>query len=220
MEWLDRAALLMPRVISVCIRGVGRLNFPNSMFSCASLENLELCVFPGGRTTIRPISIALPSLKTLKLHFLILDDDFAQKLFLGCPSLKSLNLESCELFMSDISSNVLKKLTFGDCWQYNHMRICCPSLVSLSIQSNMFRTRTISLEKMTSVVKANISLYRTDEEEDVNDLPDAKLFSGLSNATSLKLHFGRHPDLKEQWEKDIPKCRTFKNLKSLEIAGL
>jgi hypothetical protein len=219
MEWLNRVAFLMPRVISVCIRGVGWLNFPDSVFSCASLENLELSLFCKGITNIRPKSIALPSLKTLKLRFLSLDDDFAKKLFLGCPSLESLNLESCDLSISDISSNVLKDLTFDECWQFQHMRICCPSLVSLSIESYMNSTRIISLEKMDSVVNACISLHRSDKLEDVNDLPDAKLFSGLSNATSLKLHIGCHPNLKKQWEKDIPKCRTFKNLKSLEISA-
>ena len=49
---------------------------------------------------------------------------------------------------------------------------------------------------MDSVVNGYIKFYISHEEEDVNDLPDVKIFSGLSNATSLKLHFGCHPDLK------------------------
>ncbi|XP_078161520.1 FBD-associated F-box protein At4g13985-like [Carex rostrata] len=222
MEWLDRAALLMPRTIWVCIanafNGVDApLIIPDSVFSCKSLEHLVLLIQSVPVVTIiRPKSIALPSLQTLELDCLILDDDFAQKLLLGCPFLKSLRVEYCDLFISDISSNVLKKLIVHSCYQYQHMRICCPSLISLSIWSDENSTRIISLKKLTSLVNAQISLNGNDEEMDVNDLPDAQLFSGLSNATSLEFYLG-DPDLKEYWKKDITKCRTFKNLKSLEI---
>ncbi|KAF3339589.1 F-box/LRR-repeat protein 13 [Carex littledalei] len=218
MQWLDRATLLMPRAIIVCINTSvdGQLIFPDSVFSCKSLEFLVLSVCMHGLSIIRPKSIALPSLQTLVLQNLCLDDDFAQKLFLGCPSLESLKLEYCDLFISDISSNVLKKLFLTGCHHYQHMRICCPSLISLSMYYFFDSTGIISLEKMTSLVNAEISLDGNDEEEDVNDLPDAQLISGLSNATSLKFYL-RDPNSKEHWKKDISKCRTFRNLKSLEI---
>ncbi|KAF3327774.1 F-box domain containing protein [Carex littledalei] len=212
MQWLDRAALLMPQAIIVCAdtNVGGQLIFPDSVFSCKSLEYLGLSVCMDGLSIIRPKSIALPSLQTLVLEYLSLDDDFAQKLFLGCPSLESLKLEYCDLFISDISSNVLKKLFLTDCHLYQHMRICCPSLISLSINYFFNSTRIISLEKMTSLVNAQIISW------DVVGLPDAQLISGLSNATSLKFYL-RDPNSKEPWKKDISKCRTFRNLKSLEI---
>ncbi|XP_078162260.1 F-box/LRR-repeat protein 13-like isoform X2 [Carex rostrata] len=218
MEWLDCAAFLMPRIIIVYILSNvdAPLIIPDSVFSCESLEKLALCVQSVPvMTIIRPKSIALPCLQTLVLEHLSLDDDFAQKLLLGCPSLEGLRLEYCDLFISDISSNVLKKLIVRFCCQYQHMRICCPSLIILSIGSIKNSIRIISLEKLTSLVYAQIVL-NGNEEMDVNDLPDAQLLSGLSNATSLTF-FLRDPDLKEYWKKDITKCRTFKNLKSLEI---
>ncbi|XP_078161910.1 F-box/LRR-repeat protein 13-like [Carex rostrata] len=192
MEWLDRAAFLMPRIIVVSISLTSLdapLIFLDSVFSCESLEDLLLSVQSVPvKTIIRPKSIALPSLQTLGLGHLSLDDDFAQKLFLGCPFLKSLTLVCCDLFISDISSNVLNKLIFHSCCQYQHMRICCPSLITLFICSNENSIRIISLEKLTSLVYAKIGLNGNDEKVDVNDLSDAQLLSGLSNATSLKFY--------------------------------
>ncbi|XP_078162255.1 F-box/LRR-repeat protein 13-like [Carex rostrata] len=221
MEWLDRAAFLMPRIIVVCsLSNVDApLIIPDSLFSCESLENLALCVQSVPvMTIIRPKSIALPSLKTLVLEHLSLDDDFAQKLLLGCPSLEGLRLEYCDLFISDISSNVLKKLIVHFCCQYQHMRICCPSLITLSICSDENSIRIFLLEKLTSLVYAEIGLIGNDEKVDVNDLPDAQLLSGLSNATTVEFLL-RDPDFKEHWKKDITKCKTFRNLKSLEISA-
>ncbi|KAJ3684192.1 hypothetical protein LUZ61_013356 [Rhynchospora tenuis] len=228
MGWLDRAALLMPHAISIDIDGVEKLNFPDSVFSCASLESLELCLFPYGRI-IRPKSIALASLKTLNLRLIRLDDDFMQKLFLGCPTLERLKLHHCELFISDISSSMLKELAILECPQFQSMQISCPGLFSLFIRTSM-RIQIISLENMASLVKAYISLYWCDEEvryypfdvqADVINVPNSansKFLSGLSNVTSLELHFD-HPELREWWEDTITNYKTFYNLKRLDVGA-
>ncbi|KAJ4800860.1 hypothetical protein LUZ62_052106 [Rhynchospora pubera] len=43
-EWLDRVVLLEPRVISVCVE-TENFECPDSVFSCASLESLKLCLY-------------------------------------------------------------------------------------------------------------------------------------------------------------------------------
>ncbi|KAJ3702116.1 hypothetical protein LUZ61_005821 [Rhynchospora tenuis] len=222
MRWLDRSALLMPRVISAMIPVFEQkeLNLPDSVFSCASLELLELIHCPyNGTAYLKQDSIALTSLKTIKLVNLALDDDFARKLLLGCPVLENLRLFDCILCISDISSNVLKELILDDCWLYQHMRISCPALVSLLFTSCENTIRIISLENMTSLVYATIDLSGSDDEEVFDNLPKLKLLSGLLNATYLKLLFHPLPELKEQLENDISNCGTFYNLKILRIGA-
>ncbi|KAJ3684193.1 hypothetical protein LUZ61_013357 [Rhynchospora tenuis] len=221
MRWLHRAALLMPQVISAMIPcfELAELHLPDSVFSCASLELLELIHNPYvGKAYLKQNSIALASLKTLMLVNLVLDDDFARKLLLGCPVLEDLQLLDCELFMSDISSNVLKRLIIHDCWLLQHMRISCPILVSLFIISCKNTIRIISLENLTSLVYATIELVGSDEEEVVDTLPKLKFLCGLSNATYLKLLFRPLPELKEQLENEIS-CGTFCNLNCLDIGA-
>ncbi|KAJ4785712.1 F-box/RNI-like superfamily protein [Rhynchospora pubera] len=216
MEWLGRVALLMPQVISVNISGFDEFKCPDSVFSCASLESLEFSLSDKILNITGPLkSIALPSLKTLNLRCVRLDDNFTQKLFLGCPVLERLTLSRCELSISDISSNVLKNLKLFECKQFGHVRVSCPSLVSLFIHSE-HSIRSISLENTASLVNAEITLVGIDEHLKAF-LPNPKLLNGLSNATTLELHFAHSPEL--QWKEDICECRTFHNLKRLKFEG-
>ncbi|KAJ3706136.1 hypothetical protein LUZ61_009841 [Rhynchospora tenuis] len=226
--WLHRATLLMPRVISVdipyCYGLYPDLDFPDSVFSCASLEKLELFYFSdSGPPYLIQNSIALASLKTLVLYYLSLNDDFVQKLLLGCPVLENLKLWRCDLEISDISSNVLKEFTLDYCQHFQPMRICCPGLVSLSIISSMDTIGFIWLENMASLVNASINFsgrYCYEYNVDDHDRPNSKIFSGLSDVTNLELYFWLLPELKlkELW-KDISNCKTFYNLKNLDFGA-
>lgn len=83
----------MPRMIIVYIHRAISLHVPDSVFSSASLEELTMSLYSDGRTFIAPKSINLPSLKILELYSIELGDNFAQKLFWGCPALKSVKLQ-------------------------------------------------------------------------------------------------------------------------------
>ncbi|XP_078150743.1 FBD-associated F-box protein At4g13985-like [Carex rostrata] len=134
MEWLNRVVTLLPRVINILYYGMNKMEMPNLVFSCPSLQKLKLILSACNQITIiRPKLINIPSLKVLNLQRVDLDDDFARKLFSGCPALESLYLRSCHLGFSDISSNVLKTLALKNCRYLNQMKICCPSLISLDI---------------------------------------------------------------------------------------
>ncbi|KAJ4807468.1 F-box/FBD/LRR protein [Rhynchospora pubera] len=215
-EWLDRVALLMPRVIRVYVVAE-YFKCPDSVFSCSSLESLNLSLHTpiDQFIDVSPKSISLPCLKTLKLCALELCENFMQQLFTGCPALESLTLHSCILYVSGISSNVLKNLTLFDCSQNTQtLRVSCPGLVSLSIFSGDYNIRCISFYNMASLVNADIKLLGYDDYL-VPDNP--RLVSGLSNATSLVLHLYCPPELQLHWKKDIANCTTFNNLKSLKI---
>ncbi|KAJ1688757.1 hypothetical protein LUZ63_012912 [Rhynchospora breviuscula] len=205
VEWLGHVAALMPRVIVFDVNITKHLDLSQSVFSSAYLENLKLR-FNALGTIIKPESINLPSLKVLELVYVDLNDDLAQKLFWGCPALESLVLRWCDLGMSGITSDVLKTLNIDHCWLTRKMHISCPRLVSLFIRTVDINT-DISLKNMTSLANADIMLH--------NYYYDRSILRSLSNATSVKLR-GCHHSMK-QLEKDIPNCRTFNNLKVLEI---
>ncbi|KAJ3684127.1 hypothetical protein LUZ61_013291 [Rhynchospora tenuis] len=206
VEWLGHVAALMPRVIVFDVNITTFLHLPqSSVFSSASLQNLKLHFHAPG-TIIKPESINLPSLTVLELVSVDLNDDLAQKLFWGCPALESLVLRWCDLGMSDITSGILKTLNIDHCWLTRKLHISCPALVSLSIRTVDINT-DISLKNMTSLANADIMLH--------NYYYDQSILRSLSNATSLKLRGCLHS--MKQLEKDIPNCRTFNNLKILEI---
>ncbi|KAJ4789607.1 FBD-associated F-box protein [Rhynchospora pubera] len=206
LNWLDDIVLLMPRVISVFIWKHPCPDFPDSVFSCTSLENFELVVDNVPKELVSPKSISLPSLKVLHLGGQVLTDDFMKLLFLGCPVLEELELDECMLVVSDISSNVLKKLVINS-FNFNYddkIQISCPGLLYLDVCS---LGPTLFLKNVASLVNAYISLV---------DCDDFKFLSSLFNVTtlSLTLPFYRIKDL---LEKDFPKCQPFTNLKCLEF---
>ncbi|KAF3333729.1 F-box/FBD/LRR-repeat protein [Carex littledalei] len=213
-EFLDSVALLEPRVVSVDIgRGrVNQLDLPDSIFSCTRLENLDLCIFTENFPVIRPESVHLPSLKNVDLTGIALTDDdrFIQNLCSSeCPVLETMVLELCDLDISEISSRVLKELTIYDCSQSRLTRISCPCLSSLIIESYE-KMAGFELKNTTSLEYAKICL---DLDKKHGDL---YLLSSLSNVSHLSLGLWG-PQFKVKLEKDILKCRTFRNLQTLEI---
>lgn len=182
--WLDGVALFMPWMIHMVItNGTGNsLDMPELVFTCASLQYLSISLITKVKTIIRSVSINLPYLKFLELTGVELHDDFAQNLFMGCPSLARLKLSRCDLHLFTISSEVLKELTLINCCLHEHMQISCPDLVSLSMVIYLKRGG-ISLNNMSSLVNAVIKLcqYLGDDVLALN------LFGGLSNTAKLEI---------------------------------
>ncbi|XP_078150260.1 F-box/FBD/LRR-repeat protein At1g16930-like [Carex rostrata] len=157
--WLDRVALLKPLMIDIVIFSSNLIDMPDLVFSCSNLQHLSMTVYTGiNNTIIRPVSINLPSLKFLELAWVKLHDDFAQKLFMGCPSLERLKLRYCDLYFSGICSEVLKELTLHGCSIFEQMQISCPALISLDMMITL-KGVGISLKNMSSVVNVVIKLY-------------------------------------------------------------
>lgn len=183
LEWLNSVVLFMPRVINVSVDRANAVDFPDSIFSCTSLQELYLDILnTNDSTVIRPELINLPSLKMLELHGVELKDDFTRKLFSGCPALECLVLGCCNLDFSDISSSALKKLVLHDCWHDKQMQISCPHMDSLVIESKD-QAGGISLQNMISLVSAEFCLDM--DMFDTNGAVD--LLSGLSNVSTLRL---------------------------------
>lgn len=192
MEWLDRVALLKPRAIGILLFRKNVLEVPELVFSCESLEELELSLYTDDlKTVLKPSSINLPCLNCLELASVALEQDFAQKLFSGCPALEILYLSHCELGFSRMSSKVLKTLHLDECDQVTQLQICCPGLTYLNIGSN-WQTKGLLIKHTTYIEQADIILNTADQLPFDGDLT---IFGGLSNVSLLKLDL-RSADLK------------------------
>ncbi|KAF3339784.1 F-box domain containing protein [Carex littledalei] len=188
------------------------LDYPEFVFSCTKLENLDLRmkIADALPIRIRPELVHLPALKFVDLTGIALVDDckFTQNLCSKCPVLETMVLRLCDLDITEISSKVLKELTLYSCSQARRTQISCPSLASLVIESYE-EMEGFELKNMTSLKYAKIFLYLDDNHGDLN-------LSSLSNVSHLSL--GLLPQFKEKLEKDICDCsKAFRNLRHLEI---
>ncbi|XP_078154720.1 F-box/LRR-repeat protein 13-like [Carex rostrata] len=211
-EFPDHVNWPEPRVVFVSI-GRDRwdlLALPDFIFSCTRLEVLELCISSAtGFPIIKAQPIHLPALKIVHLMYITLDG-LIQNLFSKCPLLETMVLAHCLLDISEISSEVLKKLKIYDCSQSRPTQISCPNLDSLSIKS-YGRMAGFELKNTTSLEYAKISLDLLKNHSDLN------LLSSLSNVSLL--HLGLlGPQFKVKLEKDISECWTFRNLQILKIS--
>ena len=87
----------------------------NEIFTCASLQEVFLFNIGDRNMEIAPNSVHLPHLKVLYLTYVEVNDDFLDKLFLGCPIVEEVALYGCILKASRISSGRLKRLTLYSC---------------------------------------------------------------------------------------------------------
>ncbi|KAF3333081.1 F-box/LRR-repeat protein [Carex littledalei] len=99
-----------PQLLAVCFCK-HKLASSYEIFTCASLKEVTF----GSKIEHRDIEIApksvnLPRLTRLDLCDVTVNDDFLDKLFLGCPIIEELFLDSCILTASRISSGTLKRL--------------------------------------------------------------------------------------------------------------
>jgi Leucine Rich Repeat len=180
LEFFNRVAPLLPQIVCFDIARVNQLELPDSIFSCASLEELVLSIYTEDIFVVRPNEINLPSLRTLKLKGVRVSDDdgFTQKLFSGCPALQSLVFEDCRLDIADLSSDRLKKLILDECLHSRRTRISCPKLIAIDIDSSD-EVESFELENLTSLEYANLCL------EDIGD--DVSLLGNLSNVSRLDI---------------------------------
>ncbi|XP_071679065.1 F-box protein At4g22280-like [Lolium perenne] len=163
-------------------------------------------------------------LKILNLRCVSTTALFIEKLFSGCPVLEELSMVDCRVFATKFSSSTLKKLTFishtphgEDCVHddFEDLVIDTPSLVSLHLED--LPLLNPCLVNVSSVVNAS---FRLDEESFASSDVNCNIISALSNVTKLKLYFGLHNDMVSKvLKRDLWRCQTFNNLKTLFLGG-
>lgn len=183
---IDRAAMCMPRVISINVSTVEYIDLPHSIFTCASIEELSLS-FDAPDTFIAPNLVNLPSLKKLGLTCLCVDDIFINTILSGCPGLEELVMSRCILDIYEICFDKLKKLVLNMCVQICEVHISCPAVVTLHIKH--LREKGIRLHNVSPLARADICFQDAVLNDSISKY--VKLLSDFSNVAYLRLHTTR-----------------------------
>ncbi|KAJ4767360.1 F-box/RNI-like superfamily protein [Rhynchospora pubera] len=209
-SWIFSALSCKPRSISLVLRGFANLKLPLALFTCTSLEQLDLQFIDSSKKDIHPKFINLPNLKKLKFFKCALHNLVMQGILSGCPLLEELNLHDCSLEFSEMKSDLLRRLSIIKCQGNGVVDIFMPSLISLHLEDHCPGITKLSLKNTPSLVKVFVSYDFFDE----NYISGAEfeLFNCLTTVTDLKLH---GPGLEELLEKVILNCPKFDCLKQL-----
>ncbi|KAM3244833.1 hypothetical protein ACQJBY_056275 [Aegilops geniculata] len=173
-----------------------------------------------------PLSLISQHLRTIHLERVNLDHSDLK--FSGCPVLKDLTIQFCNIHSHKMSSKSLKRLYIIDCCSLPdimRLRICAPSLVSLQLED--FDGLTPCLENMPLLETAHVNLEdgchdHCRSNQGVCDnivcgchaypVKEGVLLNGLSNAAKLDL-IALPKMFLYRW--DLKWCPVFGKLKTL-----
>ncbi|KAJ4796263.1 F-box/RNI-like superfamily protein [Rhynchospora pubera] len=210
-SWIFSALRCKPRVISLDFLGFTNLKLPHALFTCTSLEQLELKLSNRyNEETIGPKYVNLPNLKKLKLSVLTLKDPVMQEILWGCPLLEELSLSECILKFNKMKSDCLRHLTIKRCPGFGAVEIFMPSLISVHLEDSCPGVNKLSLKNTPSLVKVFIS-YEYFHEHFFSSA-EFEFFNSLTTVTDLELY---DTGVKALLEKIIPNCPVLDNLKRL-----
>ncbi|XP_078182021.1 F-box/FBD/LRR-repeat protein At1g16930-like isoform X2 [Carex rostrata] len=164
--WLDTVAKSKPKCLSVHIYTENYyFEVPDSIFSCESLQEMELQL---GFEAISPSSVNLPCLKKLTLNTIDIADEVMQKLS-ALPALEEMVLSNCHLYTCDISSGTLKRLVLDGC--HNEIEpaitISTPSLLYLEQMKDVLEEGTTKFSTFNNLKTLKIGEWCMTCEFDV-----------------------------------------------------
>ncbi|CAL4889431.1 unnamed protein product [Urochloa decumbens] len=142
------------RAVDLDLSSGRRFLLPDSLFTCATLEELTVSSI-AHREVIAPKSVVhLPLLRKLHLFFVkLVDDDAsgsaAEKLSAGCPALEDLSLSQCSLGKFRASFGSVNTLSITDC-EYTDIHVDAPGTRSLRLTVSS----RVHLELMPYLVSA------------------------------------------------------------------
>ncbi|KAJ1686905.1 hypothetical protein LUZ63_018295 [Rhynchospora breviuscula] len=208
--WIFSALSCKPLTISLVLYGFANLKLPRVLFTCASLEQLELDIFDSRKKAIEPKCVNLPNLKKLKFRYCELNNLVMQGILSGCPLLEELSLDGCSLKFSEMKSDVLRCLTILSCQSSRMVEIFMPSLISLHLEDYCPGIIKLSLKNTPSLSKVFVS-YKFFNENYFSSA-EFGFFNCLTTVTDLELY---GPGLQELLEKIILNCPKLHCLKQL-----
>ncbi|KAJ4731270.1 hypothetical protein LUZ62_011728 [Rhynchospora pubera] len=208
--WIFSALSCKPLTISLVLYGFPNLKLPHALFTCASLEQLELDLFDSRKKAIEPKCVNLPNLKKLKFRYCALYNLVMQGILSGCPLLEELSLDGCSLNISKMKSDQLRCLTILSCQSSRVVEIFMPSLISLHLEDYCPGIIKLSLKNTPSLSKVFVS-YKTFNENYFSSA-EFRFFNCLRTVTDLELY---GPGLQGLLEKIILNCPKLDCLKHL-----
>ncbi|PIA38246.1 hypothetical protein AQUCO_02800133v1 [Aquilegia coerulea] len=183
----------------------GRLYVPPTLFKCKSLTSLSLLLSDKNPLSdvllVLPKVIDMPVLKTLRLRSISsISTKFLDKIFLGCPILKKLEIFFCEfddyLDPIVISATQLKHLGFYGCLPGKYtdrfqITISCPNLTSFTCNDWAFYD--YYLDKLPWLESAELDMDGIDDYYDQDDKDNCtedvvRFLEGLYGVKYLTLH--------------------------------
>ncbi|KAJ3674733.1 hypothetical protein LUZ60_005349 [Juncus effusus] len=212
--WILNLVSLKPKVVNIDINKSEEMSFFSYLFDCSTLEILFLWTEnDAGWTSINPTVVNLPCLKVLQFGYVYFNNEFIQKIMIGCPIIEELVIENSLLDVTEkIRSSSLRTLIIMNN-EYNKdaiLRISIPSLVDLDCEVPLGQ---ISFENLESLEFASVTLHNIEGDYDGKEV---KLLRGLSNAKTIEF-WGIHVnDMLETESSDLP---VFEKLESLDLGG-
>ncbi|KAJ4803903.1 F-box/RNI-like superfamily protein [Rhynchospora pubera] len=216
-RWIPYVVQQLPRVLSLYLEPLyDRLEIPDLIFTCSSLEEMKLqfdCCWLGSP---HPPLVTLPHLRKLYLGRFFISTNFMDKLLLGCPSLEELELHACCLFISQISCGNLKSLVLNGCYPTTEIEVSIPSLQYLKVTVMSSQKAGYIFKNMSSLVKASICLFAIHQLGMHILNSEAKILTGLLGITTLDVVlYGLRA--KDMLEHILKTCPYFGNLKFMHF---
>ncbi|TVU34848.1 hypothetical protein EJB05_16702, partial [Eragrostis curvula] len=116
MMWIAYAVKHNVKVLDVDVNGYDRSFLPHCIFTCPSLQELNLNLERdsyGGYRPMLPATINLPSLRKLTLANVEISQVSLNQIIAQSPGLEDLDLANCAAYFNLIDSKVLKRLTLN-----------------------------------------------------------------------------------------------------------
>ncbi|XP_078168668.1 F-box/LRR-repeat protein At3g26922-like isoform X2 [Carex rostrata] len=205
-RWITHVLQHNPRVLSIYVQpNFARVEVPDMVFSCSSLEEMKLQVDQEDRSEVlEPNLVNLPNLKRLNLGYFTITIDFMDMLLLGCPKLEELELYACAVHVSRISCTTtnLKSLVFDGCCIFPTIWVSIPSLQYLKVTIVSSQLAGFVFENMSSLVKASVSFFTDARFETRFYKSKSKIMKGLSRVKNLDvvLHGSEAEDGSDEFE--------------------
>ncbi|CAO2177948.1 unnamed protein product [Urochloa humidicola] len=213
--WIGYAVKNNIKVLDVNLHRYDKTVLPCCIFTCRSLEELNLKMGKAPYKDIEreglvlPDIIRLPSLKKLTLCDVEVDTFGLERIIARSPGLEDLHLINCAQHLELVDSKVLKRLTVdGFLGRDKGLTIAAPCLIHFKCTG--WPLEEISWRERPSLESAHIfaSLSRSS-------------FDGGSNFTGIILHAKRlalfGSSIKVMLEKELPTCSLFESLVTLAI---
>ncbi|CAM0883271.1 unnamed protein product [Alopecurus aequalis] len=212
-RWIRYAVNHKVKVLDVELRMYDKTELPPRIFTCRSLQELNLQW--GGapyqdyehKGNVLPDIIRLPSLKKLTLRDVEAEGLSLSSFIDRSPDLEDLHLIDSATCLKLIASKALKRLTLdGSMYGFESLVISAPHLISF--ECTCCSLKDISWRDQPSLERARIHTW-------------GRTFDGESRFTEVLVHakdlalFGS--DIKVMLEKELPTCSVFQNLTTLEL---
>ncbi|XP_020164106.1 F-box/FBD/LRR-repeat protein At2g26030 isoform X1 [Aegilops tauschii subsp. strangulata] len=212
-KWIRYAVNHKVKVLDVELCMYDKTNLPPGIFTCRSLEDLNL-QWSGApfrdyehKGLVLPDIIKLPSLRKLTLRDVEVHELPLESFIARSPGLEDLHLIDSAVCLEHIKSKALRRLTIdGSMYGPDRMTISAPNLISFECTG--FSLEDIVWRDQPSLESAHIDTC-------------GRTFGGESRFTGVLVHakklalFGC--DIKVMLENELPTCSVFENLVTLEI---